>query len=62
MKNGNEIVSTWGEQTGYHAGSNSAILQLDKNDRVYLNIQEGLIHESSSRNRGYTTFSGFRIN
>lgn len=62
MKNNEEIVSTWGEQSGYHAGSNSVILNLQKGDRVYLNIQEGAIHESRVPSRGYTTFSGFRIN
>lgn len=61
MKNGEEVVSTWGEQTGYHAGSNTVILQLVKSDRVYLNIQEGMIHETRIRTRGYTTFSGFRL-
>lgn len=62
MKNNDEVVSAWGDGRGYHAGSNSIILNLMKNDRVYLNIQEGMIHDSKSTNKGYTTFSGFRIN
>lgn len=62
MRNNDEVVSTWGEQTGYHAGSNSIILSLNKNDRVYLNIQQGMIHESKDMSRGYTSFSGFQIN
>ena len=62
MKNREEIVSTWGE-SGYHSGSNSIILYLNKNDRVYVNIQEGMIHETpDSTSRGYTSFSGYRIN
>ena len=62
MRNGYEVVSTWGEKNGYQAGSNSIILQLNKNERVYLNIQEGSLHETGVRGRGYTTFSGFRLN
>jgi len=61
MINREEIVSTCCE-SGYHSGSNSIILYLNKNDRVYVNIQEGMIHETDSTFRGYTSFSGHRIN
>jgi hypothetical protein len=62
MKNREELVSTWGA-SGYHSGSNSIILYLNKNDRVYVNVQEGTIHETDATfYRGYTSFSGYRIN
>lgn len=62
MKNNDEIAYAWGERIGYQSGSNSVILTLEKNDRVYLNIQEGMLHETRKEGRGYTSFSGFRIN
>ncbi len=62
VKNGNEIVSILGDKNGNHAGSNSAILKLDKNDIVYLNILDGVIHESPASGKAYTSFSGFRLN
>ncbi|XP_046639591.1 complement C1q tumor necrosis factor-related protein 4-like [Daphnia pulicaria] len=61
MKNSDEVVVAWGERVGYQSASNSVILNLDKNDRVYLNIKEGEIYETSKTGRGYTSFSGFRI-
>ncbi|XP_046638735.1 complement C1q tumor necrosis factor-related protein 4-like [Daphnia pulicaria] len=62
MKNSDEVVVGWGEQVGYQSASNSAILNLEKNDRVYLNIREGEIYETSKVGRhGYTSFSGFRV-
>lgn len=61
MKNNDEVVYAWGERVGYQSGSNSAILTLEKNDRVYLSVQEGTIHETKKSGRGYTSFSGFRV-
>lgn len=61
MKNNDEVVYAWGERV-YQAGSNSAILTLEKNDRVYLSVQEGNIHETKKSGKGYTSFSGFRLN
>ena len=64
MRNREEIIATWGE-SGYHSGSNSVILYLNKNDRVYIKIQEGMIHETDSffwTKPAYTSFSGYRIN
>ncbi len=62
MKNSDEIVVGWGEQVGYQSASNSAILNLEKNDRVYLNIREGEIYETAKvGHHGYTSFSGFRV-
>lgn len=62
MKNNDDVVYARGERVGHTSGSNSAILTLAKDDRVYLVIQEGALHETNRAGRGYTTFSGFRIN
>ena len=62
MKNSDEVVVAWGEQVGYQSASNSVILNLEKGDRVYLNIREGEIYETSKvGSHGYTSFSGFRV-
>jgi hypothetical protein len=62
MKNSDEVVVAWGEQVGYQSASNSVILNLEKGDRVYLNIKEGEIYETSKvGSHGYTSFSGFRV-
>lgn len=61
VKNSDEIAIIWGEKIGYQSASSSVILQLEKNDRVYVNIKEGEIYETSKVGRGYTTFSGFRL-
>lgn len=61
MKNSDELSIIWGERGGYQSASNSLILNLEKNDRVYLNLKEGEIYETSKVGRGYTTFSGFRL-
>nr|CAH0112846.1 unnamed protein product [Daphnia galeata] len=47
MKNSDEVVVAWGEQVGYQSAFNSVILNLEKGDRVYLNIKEGEIFETS---------------
>ena len=61
MKNSEDVVIAWGERVGYQSASNSIIMNLERNDRVYLNIKEGEIYETSKVGRGYTTFSGFRL-
>lgn len=61
IKNNQEIVSSWGDSNGYQMGTNSVILPMNANDRVYLVLQEGSLHETNTLGRGYTTFSGFRI-
>ncbi|MPC45648.1 hypothetical protein E2C01_039354 [Portunus trituberculatus] len=59
--NGIEVVSAYGDASGYQMGSQSAILNLRSGDRVYLQLDEGRLYDSSSSSRGYTTFSGFRM-
>lgn len=59
--NGIEVVSAYGDASGYQMGSQSAVLNLRSGDRVYLQLDEGRLYDSSSSSRGYTTFSGFRI-
>lgn len=61
MKNKDEVVTAWGDKLGYHGGTNSIVLSLAKNDRVFLSLREGGIHETKHRGKGYTSFSGFRI-
>eukprot|EP00095_Tigriopus_kingsejongensis_P008044 snap_masked-scaffold201_size263271-processed-gene-1.3 protein:Tk08044 transcript:snap_masked-scaffold201_size263271-processed-gene-1.3-mRNA-1 annotation:"hypothetical protein DAPPUDRAFT_331010" len=61
MKNGYEVGQTWGEQTGYQSGSNTIILSLNSGDRVYLQVSEGHLYEPDSSDRGYTTFSGYKL-
>lgn len=62
MKNNDDVVYAQGERVGRTSGSNSAILTLAKDDRVYLTVQDGTLHESKRSGRAYNTFSGFRIN
>ncbi|KAK8399885.1 hypothetical protein O3P69_002937 [Scylla paramamosain] len=59
--NGIEVVSAYGDASGYQMGSQSAVLNLRSGDRVYLQLDEGRLYDSSSSSRGYTTLSGFRI-
>jgi hypothetical protein len=62
VRNNQEVVSAWGDPNGYQSGTNSAIVVLNVNDRVYLVLQEGALHESNNpTSRGYTSFSGFKI-
>jgi len=60
LKNNEEIVSAWG-QGSYGSASNSAILDLNQNDSVYLQVAQGEIHEAANSNSAYTTFSGYKI-
>ena len=62
VKNGREVGHTWGDTEGYHSAGNTVTLYLDRNDRVMLRLTEGQLYESSNSNRGYTTFTGFKLN
>ena len=59
--NGQEMVSSWADREGYQGSSGSTVLTLRRGDTVSLMVTDGEIFEPSSSNRGYTTFSGFRI-
>lgn len=59
--NGQDVVSAYGDASGYQMGSQSAVLRLNSGDRVYLQLDEGRLYEVSSSSRAYTTFSGFRL-
>lgn len=58
--NSRDVVSAFGDSSGYQMGSQSAILSLNARDRVFLRLDEGRLHDVTST-RAYTTFSGFRI-
>ena len=62
LKNSREYAHSWGEEGGYQSGANSVVLQLERNDRVELRLTEGRIYEPSSSSRGYTTFTGYKLN
>lgn len=62
MKNGLEVGQIWGDRIGYQSGANTVVLQLNSGDRVYLRVSEGELYEPDSSNRGYTTFSGYKLN
>lgn len=60
MKNGTAVGQIWGHRNNQHdTGGNTAILILQKADRVYVRVgpnSVGAIHGS------YSTFSGFKLN
>ncbi|XP_018024959.1 uncharacterized protein LOC108680596 [Hyalella azteca] len=58
--NGAEIVSAFGDISGYQMASNSALVQMQAGDKVYLTLEEGRLYDVSST-RAYTSFSGFRV-
>ena len=62
VKNGREIGHSWGDTEGYHSGGNMVTLYLNTNDRVMLRLTEGKLYEPDNSNRGYTTFTGFKLN
>ncbi|TRY79514.1 hypothetical protein TCAL_09334 [Tigriopus californicus] len=62
MKNGLEVGQIWGDRIGYQSGANTVVLELNAGDRVYLRVSEGQLYEPDSSNRGYTTFSGYKLN
>lgn len=60
MKNGRYQVTAYGNRNSYGHGSNSVALELDRNDRVYLELWDGRIYIHPGEET-YTTFTGFRI-
>ena len=63
MKNGREVAHAWSEKSGYQSGSNTVVLNLRVNDQVSLKVTEGKIYEPTGANgRGYTTFTGYKLN
>ena len=62
FKNGQEEAHSWSDSKGYQSASNQVVLQLRQGDRVSLRVTEGRVFEPTSTYRGYTTFSGYKIN
>ncbi|KAK8733476.1 hypothetical protein OTU49_006315, partial [Cherax quadricarinatus] len=60
VKNGVYQVTAYGTQTSLEHGSNSVFLELRRQDRVYLQLQQGSIYEHPA-NEAYTTFTGFLV-
>nr|XP_045610272.1 cerebellin-2-like [Procambarus clarkii] len=60
MKNGKFEVTAYGTLTAFKHGSNSAVLELKREDKVSLKLQQGAIYEHSG-NETYTTFTGFLV-
>ena len=60
-KNSVEKGHSWGHYDGYQSATNTVVLDLQRGDEVTLKLTEGSIYEPNSSNRGYTTFSGYRI-
>ncbi|XP_042230029.1 complement C1q-like protein 4 [Homarus americanus] len=60
MKNGVYQVTAYGSKNGYQQGSNSALLQLETGDEVYLYLQQGELYEHP-HDESYTTFSGHLV-
>ncbi|XP_066975340.1 cerebellin-3-like [Macrobrachium rosenbergii] len=60
-KNEQDVVSAFGDASGYQMGSQSALVSLSPGDRVYLQLQEGQLREAAASSRAYTSFTGFRI-
>merc|ERR1711997_870583 len=61
MRNGLEMASTWADAQGYQSAGSTAVLTLRRGDVVFLSVLGGEAHEPRSSDRGYTTFSGYRI-
>ena len=61
MRNGLEMVSSWADSQGYQSASGTAVLTLRRGDLLYLSVLGGEVHEPRNSDRGYTTFSGYRI-
>ena len=59
--NGLEMASSWADSQGYQSSSGSLVLSLRRGDEVSLEVSEGEVFESRSSNRGYTTFTGYKI-
>ncbi|XP_068233822.1 complement C1q-like protein 4 [Palaemon carinicauda] len=60
MKGTEFQVTAYGGKNDYQQGSNSAVLFLNKGEKVHLELQQGSIYEHPF-NEAYTTFTGFLI-
>ena len=61
MRNCLELVSSWADRSGYQTASGAAVLTLRRGDTVWLEVLDGEVHEPRNSERGYTTFSGYRL-
>ncbi|KAG0712220.1 Complement C1q-like protein 4 [Chionoecetes opilio] len=61
VKNGKYQVTAYGTQGKHQHGSNSAVLNLERYDKVHLQLRDGSIYEHPHSKEAYTTFSGFLI-
>ena len=61
MRNGLEMASSWADAQGYQTASSTAVLTLRRGDVVFLSVLGGEVHEPRNSDRGYSTFSGYRI-
>jgi len=61
MRNGLELASSWADRSGYQTASGSVVLTLRRGDTVHLTVLDGEVHEPRSSDRGYSSFSGYRI-
>jgi len=66
VKNGEEVVSVGGAVDPSHknsgnSASSSIVLQLTKEDRVWLQLVRGNLVETKNARTGYTAFSGYRL-
>lgn len=60
--NGNSIVMVWSNAEDYQTRSNSAVLKLYPFDRVYLQLEEASLYETSQpAGHDYVSFSGFKL-
>ncbi|KAH6933735.1 hypothetical protein HPB50_017701 [Hyalomma asiaticum] len=60
-KNRVPMVTAFASNNGFSWISSGALLYLSQDDVVYPYVEDGAIHESSSPNRAFTTFSGFVV-
>ncbi len=62
-QNDRDVAHAWGEERGYNSASNTVVLNLAKRDRVTLHLVEGALYEPTTGTpRGYTTFTGYKLN
>ncbi|XP_065569349.1 uncharacterized protein LOC136032864 [Artemia franciscana] len=61
MKNREPLATAFADRGGYNSASQFVIVKLFYNDTIYLRVEEGEIYESSTRERAFTTFSGYLI-
>jgi len=60
--NNKPVVMSWGSAGEHQTKSNTAILRLNPNDRVYLQLEEKNSFETGEyRRNGHVSFNGFKI-